>query len=508
MAIVNQFPTKLSFLNGGKTISLKNYSDAARLRNNFSFLRLWLSSLTIFLFFLIFSCNRVTPPAPARTMLDSTLVVPVSELNVPVLYPVQDLEDMINDKLNAKIIEANMPISKGDDSLFLSISRFQPVKLTYDGVRGITFKLPVQIVGFVKSKVLGIKIKNKTPVEAKIIITMYSDLYMDKQWNIVTKTQLKSIEWVEEPKIKVAGIKFNLKPPIEKAIEKNKEKIIEKLDSSTGDILKVRQEVVKLWGDIQKPIRINKKIVSVWLKGEAENMNGILVQQSKDTLMIEAGLYATLRTIFDSAASIKEIKPLPDFQRKEFAEPGLSAYVHAILPFEKLNSLINQVTDTMKFDFGSHSVKIKSSEIYGTPEGIAIRVTFHGDLNADLYLRGTIGFDSLQRKLIIDNFAFDINSEQSLLSTADWFVHDDILERVKPYLSLPVDKAFEAIPQLISKGIEKGKLGQKIDLHFADLKVNIYQHLVTKDNIQIIISAKGKADIRLKKELFNKKKPV
>lgn len=457
--------------------------------------------------FLNVSCGRISPIAPPRVMLDSTLSVPVSELNVPVMYPVQELEDMANEKLKAKIIEARVAIGKGDDSLFLSISRFQPLKLEYDGDRGLTYRLPVQIDGFINSKVLGIKIKNKTPVHARVIITLFSDLYLDKKWDLVTETQFKSIEWVEEPKLNVAGIKFNLKPPIEKAIESNKDKIIQKIDQSAGEMVKIRQSIVKLWGDIQKPIRINKKVVPVWLKGDGQNMDGMLLRESKDTLMIEVGLYASLHTVFDSAAAVKKVKPLPSFKPKTESDGNLDAYLHVTLPFVKLNEVVKMITDTMKINYGEHSVRIKSCEIYGTPEGIAIKVSVGGDLKADLYMRGTIGFDSLERKVIIDNFGFDINTEHSLVNAADWFAHERILERIRPYLSLPLDKTFDAIPQLIVKGIEKGKLGKKIDLHFSRLDINIYQHLITTDNIQLIVSAKGVADITLQKGLFNKKKP-
>lgn len=236
------------------------------------------------------ACTKIQPPAPERIQLDSTLVVPGSELNVPVHYPVKELEKLANEKLNNRIIEVKMPLLGGkNDSLFLSISRFQPIKLRYDGIRGITYSLPIQIDGYVESKLVGITIKNKTPIRAKVIITMFSDLYMNEQWNIAPQTELKSIAWVEEPKVKIAGIHFNLKPPIEKAIENTKEKFVAKLDSTITEMVDVHKVFAKLWGDIQKPIRINKKVVPVWLKGEATNMNGRILNMSKDTIAIEVG---------------------------------------------------------------------------------------------------------------------------------------------------------------------------------------------------------------------------
>ncbi len=262
----------------------------------------------------------------------------------------------------------------------------------------------------------------------------------------------------------------------------------------------------KLWVDIQKPIRVNRKVVPVWLKGDAVNMDGRLLRRSKDTLMIEVGLYAALKTVYDSAAAMTQPKPLPAFKMKDTNNPGLDAYAHIILPFDKINSVIRQVTDTMKFTYGNHLVRIRSSELYGTDEGIALKLSVAGDLKADLYVRGTIGFDSLSQKLVIENFGFDINTENSLVNAANWFAYDMIIDRIKPYLSIEVGKAFEVIPDLIIKGVEKGKLGSKIEINFAEFDLHIHHYLVTRDNIQVIASARGLADVRLQKGLFNKKK--
>lgn len=454
----------------------------------------------------LISCSRVAPNAPERTLLDSTLQIPVSELSVPVYYPLADLEALANEKLNNKIIETRIPINDKNDSLYLSISRFRPIQLDYDGDRGITYSLPVQITGTVRYDVVGINVGNKTPIEAKIVITLFSDLYLNENWRIAPKTQLKNIEWVQEPRLNVAGIKLNLKPVLEKALENNQDKIIEKLDQSAGSMIKIDKVVSKLWRDMHKPIRINRKVIPVWLKANLLDMNGRILARSKDTLMIEVGLKAKLHNVFDSAAASGNVPPLPKFRRKEENNPGLKAHMLGIIPFDKVNQLLKQVTDTMKFEFSGNKVNIHKAEMYGTTNGIAIQIGLRGDLRANVFLRGGIAFDTVSQKLTLENFAFDIDSENSLISAADWLAHDVIINRLKPYLSIPTDSIFQKLPLLITKGIEKGKLGTKIDVRFDAFKVNIEQHLVTKDNIQIILLAKGRADVQLQKGLFDKKK--
>ena len=76
-------------------------------------------------------------------------------------------------------------------------------------------------------------------------------------------------------------------------------------------------------------------------------------------------------------------------------------------------------------------------------------------------------------------------------------------------MSIPLHDLFDVIPNLITKGIEKGKLGKKVDIHFSDFYLNIYQYLITTESIQIIATVKGRADVELQKGLFvKKKKPV
>lgn len=465
----------------------------------------------IFLIFIgVFAgCKRINPEAPAHIELDSTLVVPVSELSVPVYFPVKELENMVNEKLKARIVEAHMAINDKDDSVHLFISRFQPILLKYDGERGITYTVPVHVEGYLNSKVIGIRIRNKEPVQAKMVITLFSNLYLDDAWNLAPQTELKSIVWVEEPRLTIAGIKFNLKGPIEKILENHKTEVVAKLDESAKDVIKIRPAIEKVWTDIQKPIRLNRNVVPVWLKAEASEIDARLFSVSEDTLLINARLKAQLYTVLDSANALTKSGKLPKLKHQVTSEPNVEAYILVTLPFTEINAIINQVVDTMRFSYGGHTVRIQSSELYGTPEGLAMGLTLRGDLKATVYLKGTLGFDSLAKKVVIENFGFDLASEQRLLTAANWFAHDQLVERIRPYLSLSAETFFARVPELIDKGLEKGKLGKKLNVHFEAWELNFHSHLVTRHNIQLILSAKANAGVELQKGLFDKnKKPV
>jgi len=457
---------------------------------------------------LIFACNRIKAPAPTRTTLDSTLTAPVSTLNVPVCYLIADIEALANEKIGSEPRDARVAINKNGDSLFLTITRYEPVRILYDGKRSLTCRVPVDIKGFLRAKKLGITVKNKTPVHARLALTVTTKVWLDKTWSLKTDTKLDKVEWIEEPKLNVAGVKVNLRPPMESALEKHQEDILNKIDGSVGTLVKLRPSIEKVWLDLQRPISINRKIVPVWLKTVGKNMSGRMVQSSKDTIAVEVSLETNIESVLDSASNAMSATPLPPFHRTDSLNPGVHAFVKATIPFDVVNRVVRQVTDTMTFQYGSHRVRIKSSEIYGTQEGIAVGLSLTGDVQAEIYLRGDIGFDSTTNQLRITNFVFDINSEQSLIQAADWFTHGTIIDRLQPYLTLPMKTTFGAVPRLMSGGIEKGKLGRKIDVNWSSFDVRIYSHIVTRKDIQVILEVNGKAAVRLEKGLLDKKKPA
>jgi hypothetical protein len=160
----------------------------------------------------------------------------------------------------------------------------------------------------------------------------------------------------------------------------------------------------------------------------------------------------------------------------------------------------------MNFKFQGHEVRIKHSELYGTHDGLAVQIDLTGDVKARLYLTGKLGYDSVLRNLVLTDFGFDVNSEQSLVQAADWFSHDDIIKRVQPYLTLSVGNSIEALPNLIFQGVEKGKLGKKIEIYFSNFDATLHSYLITEKNIQVIIHVTGRADIQLQRNLFVRKK--
>ena len=455
----------------------------------------------------ISSCKQVKPTPPEASTLDTLLKPPLSVINLPVQYRVSAVQDLLNEKIRGTFVKKWLAIGDKGDSVYLEVSRQHDIKLSRKE-RTLFYSVPLKISGKVRAKVIGIKVANETPVEAEINLHLATSLHLNPLWNLVPETRIEKIDWIKEPTIKVAFAKVNLRKPIENILESKEAQIIEKADSTVQGMLNTRKVVQKLWMDIQKPIRINKKGVQVWLKAHAESLTGHLQETEPDLISLQFELKTHTQIIYEGD-SIPQSNPiLPNFKTNEGESDSLNIYVHSLIRYELINKILNEELVDKPLSAKGFTTTIKKVNVYGTPTGIAIEVKVRGDVDGNIYVKGTPQFDTLTYIFSVQNFDFDIDSESSFIASADWLLHTTILDLLKEKLQVDVKPLASRLPELIMQGIEKGKTGEKIEVNIDTLVVKPQIILTTKDNIQVIAKATGRASLELERKIFEKKKKV
>lgn len=453
----------------------------------------------------LFSCERVRPEPPVPSDLDTLLSPPLSVIHVPVQYRVSEIQDLLNEKVKGTFVKKWLVINDNSDSLYLEVSRREEITLRRRE-QTLYYTVPLKITGKVKAKVAGVRIRNATPVEALVNLHMVTSLRFDKRWNLVAKSDLKEIEWVKEPVLKVAFVKVKLRKPIESVLENKESAMISKADSLVQRLVDTRKIAQKLWGDIQKPIRISKKGITSWLKVYGEDLSGHLEETEEDLISLKFELKARARIIYEGDSMPASNPILPPFKQSMQASDSLNIYVHSLIRYELINKVLEENVKGKTLSAQGFNATISGLRVYGTSGGIAVEVKVKGDVSGKIYARGTPAFDPNNNTFSVSDFDFDVESENSLISTADWLLHTAVLDLIKDQLTFNVEPLAARIPELITQGIEKGKTGQKIDLRIDTLHIQPQVILPTRDNIQVIANATGRASLVLEKKLFEKKK--
>ncbi|MBL0740275.1 DUF4403 family protein [Chryseolinea lacunae] len=455
--------------------------------------------------FVFFSrCERVKPEPPKPTMLDTTLTPPLSTVVIPVYYHVDSLEAIINNKVKGTFLKKWMVMNPKGDSLYLEMSRTGHLDIEWNkNALSCTFPLKVS-AKFIK-RIAGIKIKNAQAVEMEVVLHIETTVGIGKDWNLALNSTLGHITWVKDPVLKVGMVKVNLRKKVEEALNLHKEQLITKMDDALRDMLNTRKIIVKIWNDLQKPIRINKKGLEVSLKPYARDLKARLAQDGK-FIVLDVELEASVQTILEGDDIPKSNTTLPAYKPKTSESDSLKIFVWANLPFSKANQLLEKELKGKAIAAEGYSATLKDITTYGTDDGLAVKVRVKGDITGDVYLRGTPYYDTTRAVFTLKDFRFDVDSENALINTADWMLHDNALGFVQEKLVVDMQPLIDRLPELIENGIEKGKSGNKINVYVERLQLTPQQILITRDNIQIILKATGKASIGLEKKVFAGKK--
>lgn len=452
------------------------------------------------------SCERVRPEAPPRTTLDSTLQMPQSVLRVPIQYDVAMLEEMTNARIRGTFINEKIQVNEKGDSLHLQIEKRGQILFTWKSpVLHCSF--PVKVSGqYFKRIGKNLTLTNKEPVDMEIVLHLSTRLGFDKDWELKTSSTLNEISWVRDPKLKVLGVKFNLRKQVENAIEKNKTKLIAKLDQTIPSLLNTRKAMEKLWLDIQKPIRVNKKGVQVWLKAYSKNIAARLIDEGPEHISIRVRLDAFLETVIEGDVIPASNLTLPPYSSTQSSDDTLTIYLKVKLPFALANDILKKELVGKALSAEGYSTVIRDIDLYGTDSALAMKVKVQGDVDGLVYFTAIPGYDSANAVLYAKEFGFDIDTENALVSSANWLMHDDAIMNIKEKLKINVRPYIDTLPHLIINGIEKGRVGEKIELEISSLDVEPLYSLITADGFELVFRAVGNARISLKEKVFARRK--
>lgn len=453
----------------------------------------------------IFGCGRVRPEAPYATELDSTLTLPLSTLVIPIRYHVDSLENTINEKVKGTFLKQWIEVNENKDSLYLELTKKSRIAIRWQNTT-LSYQFPLHIEGrFIKRIGKKFTLRNETPVTMDVVLHMTTQLSFHEDWNLKPDTKLLHIEWTKEPILRVAFININLRKKVDEVLESKKSELTDLVDRELKKILNTREIMEKLWFDIQKPIVINRQSTMVWLKPQAESLTASLVQDGK-YLGLDAELKTRIRTVLEGEELPADEKTLPSYKALTNKEDSLELYVLVTAPFKRINESLNEALAGKEIEKEGYKTTVKKVRAYGTDQGLAVAIELRGDVDGTVYVRGVPIYDSLQSALKINNFSFDIDSQNALVQSADWLLHDDALQLIKEKLFVDIQPLVQMLPELIQGGLEKGKTGKKMELFITSLDVVPYTILITKQDVQVILKAKGKAVIGLQKEVFAKKK--
>lgn len=446
--------------------------------------------LLVFLFFRLESCKKKSNNIDFYNYVD-TLNAKTSYINLPIILQLSDIEQKLNLSI-PKRLHTDTSIAK--DNIAIIVEKNGPFKLSNKD-QLLYCKAPLKIN--IELKKQGIFRKNNTDkthnLNFEIIANLATPISVNENWQLITKTELVSIEWKKKPQISFGPIKINIAGKVEEAIKNESGSVMQQLDKYITEVVSLQKTVSKIWHDIHKPIRIFKfdssDFVLQAIPKNVYNSNAVLYSN-----YIKFGIGLTLDSygkMLDKTDQKSLLATLPALKKSNNLNDSFNLHILNELPYDELSKLLNQELNDKKISYGGYSIYCKKASLIPQGSTLALHIDFDGYVSGSVALKGIPTFNMENSTLNFKSFEYEVSDDIGLLSSSDWFLHSGVKEYLKDYLNVSFKNVTDSLPTIICNAVENSKAGQKVKIKIPELIIYNAQISIQKEYLKLIISGKG-----------------
>ncbi len=409
------------------------------------------SFLTVILIiFLISSCattNKITALKPEPDNADPLVYEnSVSFINLPISVKLKDVENQTNALLNGLIYEDN---DIEDDNIEMKIWKLAPISIKNDTeVSGGKIKtiLPLK-VNFkyrIGTKTLGVDLYNTKEFNLNGNLALVSDAALSN-WKLTTKTELKTIDWNENPTMVVFGKNVPITYLMTPAIKIFRSKIEKSIDIAIEKSMDFKPNVLAALEKICTPFLMNETYQS-WLRItpiEIYSTNAIL---KNDTFLMDMGMKCTMTTLigkqpeskFDASKIV--LKPVTKIPNQ------ITANIAAVSTYTEASKIMTKNFAGQEFGSGSKKIKVQKVDIWHKNDKMVIALDVLGSVNGTIYLTGFPQYNEQSKEIFFDKLDYVLDTKNKLMRTANWLAQGLVLRKIQ-----------ESCRYSIAPNLEEGK---------------------------------------------------
>lgn len=275
-------------------------------------------------------------------------------------------------------------------------------------------------------------------------------------------------------------------------------KMLPAVDKRLAAALDLRKRAEASWGRMSEPTELRP---NVWLALNPEGIGIMPVSASEGQL--HTGIQLWIRPVV-TAGKKPPSNPKP-FPLANAATPADTFKLQIPVDVQEsfVQARLEQALDLKKggktLDMSGHSVTITGADVYGEGSKVVIKLTLTGDLTGTAFLTGTPYYNSDTRQLSFPDLEYTLDTNQTLLSVANWFAQSQIRDALREKFTVDMTQSMERMKQGLESVLNRRR--GNVQLHGSveqlDL-VGVYR-VPNGDVFTAFLTASGKvsADVDL-----------
>jgi len=354
-----------------------------------------------------------------------------SFINIPISVKLKDIENQTNALLKGLIYEDN---TIEDDDIEIKIWKLAPITIKNDeNSKGNKIKITLPLKAKIKYRVgtstLGMNLYKTNEFNLNGVVTLTSDLGLTN-WQLKSKTDLKSLEWVESPSMVVFGKNVPVTYLINPAITIFKSKIEKSIDTSIEESMDFKPNVLSAIEKLTEPFKMSDDYES-WLRIVPIEIYATDAKLEKDNVLLQMGMKCQMETIigqqpkskFDAGKIVlKPVIKMPNH---------VTSNIIAISTYEDASKIMTKNFNGQEFSSGSKKIVVQKVNIWHKNASMVIALDVIGSVNGTIYLSGIPKYDEQKREIYFEQLEYVLDTKNKLISTANWLAKGLILKRIQ-----------------------------------------------------------------------------
>lgn len=441
------------------------------------------------------SCQRVRTESPVTQNFEPPIADPVSFVAADITFNIRDLERKINKSLGTVLVKEETFEGRKGEAWRLRVERTGPVRVRYAN-RRVSFSAPLQVY---YSNPIGLRKDKKSRPLCALAVNFVSPLGVASNWRLTTRVSLADYRWIQEPLVRLLGMKVNVKKLAENLLDKRKADIEMAIDEAVHDELRLDREVRRIWRDMQRPLRLSRQPDEIWLVPRPFSVAVAPVHGDARRITLPVQIAFRVDTRLGARPVVAHTERLPRLLRRNRLPEAARLEVLARVPYADLNRVLARTLNQQKLDLAGGHLRIKNVTVYGGGQSLILKADVGGAVNGTLYFRGQPAYDTLANTLRVHDVDFDVVTKERLFATADWLLHDHLRDTLQSVLVVPLRYNIDALPEKIETAFAGGKVGKKAALAVDAFRLVPQRIVVRPEGIEILIKVVSKVDLTVKR---------
>ena len=396
------------------------------------FLQILLASIMILLISSCSTSNKIAALKPEPDNADPLVYENTpSFINLPISVKIKDIENQTNALLNGLVYEDN---NIEDDNIEMKIWKLAPIIIESDKestVGKLKTVLPLKAVVKYRigTKTMGVEMYNTKEFNLNGLVTLISEVGLTN-WKLVTKTELKSLDWNESPTMVVFGKNMPVTYLINPAVKLFRSKIESKIDAAIEKSMDFKPNVLAALEKICTPFQLSEAYES-WLRIVPIEIYSTNAKLKNDVFLMEMGMKCNMETLigqkpaakFDASKII--LKPVTSIPNQ------ITANIAAVSTYAEASKIMTKNFAGQEFGSGTKKVKVQNVGIWHKNGKMVIALDLLGTVNGTIYLTGFPQYNQQTKEVYFDKLDYALDTKNKLMRTANWLAQGLVLRKIQ-----------------------------------------------------------------------------